>query len=359
MTKTSFLLASTLFVAACAVDAGDPADDLATTSSELVLDGKLAAPPEGTRVVRVSSAALVDAANAFLGGQLITADTTGTSPIKYGPPYTVCEDVNVDARNAATDACYADFSGTALSTCLAHAMADFPVQTECHTSAQAFHSYIDFNAIAEASSARDVLFTVSPIKKSIGFIDYRYDINYLRSAPATITGGISNATLSFWLPFTSNGPTLKCSGSWTCMDIAMTNMRLLARFTSLRPGPDYTCAHGGVAPSCTAGPQDLVSAQLGFDTQRPTFYFSRNIVGVPDAIVTLLVDVDAVIRGAVEGKTYDALTSAGGKAAVGAFLTGVAINRVKQTTHPTIKGFSHIANTWIDGDQLVIEYDWY
>jgi hypothetical protein len=351
----------------CALDPSDldaPAES--TQTSEVAIDPydpkdppqPVVVPPEGPNVVRISSSDLEIAMRAYLGGQMINIDTTGTSPVRFGTPYTTCTDVNQPAREAEQDACFESFSGSALTICLQQALADYPVQTECHTTASSYHSYLDFSSRLEQENVKDVMLDVEPIYVEGWTSHHRVDLNYLRSdLTKQITAGFTtNKTASLSFPLTSNSPTLIVDDG---PDVQMSNMRVLLRFTNIEPGPAYACAEGGIAPNCVGGASKLVSARVKHLTPRPTFVFDRNINYLPDWLVDQLFDVDAEIRSAAEGQLQTALLTPAASVAIDKAITALAIYRVRNTTHPQIVGFKRIKNTWYVSGQLVIEYDWY
>ncbi len=365
---TNLFLASccALTFTGCVLDPGEPVDS--TGTFEIVNDNTdptrpttpapALPPPEGPNVARIPSSELDAALRFFLAGPLITIDTTGTSAARLGSPYTECVDVNQTTREEEQDGCFRDFFGYGLNICLQRALADYPVQMECHTTARTFHSYIDFLPLAEQRGAKDVLFGVQPVYVEGWTSLHRVDINYLRSdLDRPITAGFTtNKTASISLPLTSNSPTLIVEDS---PNVEMSNMRVQLRLTDLNPGPDYSCAAGGTAPACTGGSGNLVSARFTHSTPRPIFSFTRNINNVPDWLVDQFVDVDAAIKDAAEGRLQDALLAPTAKAALDQVLTELAINHVRNTTHPGIRGFQRIKNTWYVSGQLVVEYDWY
>lgn len=346
-----------LAAAACVEqpDTADQTDELVKDPGDVPDPEPVAPPPpDGPNVLRISSAALTERMITMLGGTaapLVNVDTTGVSPARSLPitPRTVCTYPNAEARDAAYDACYEEFVGAGLAYCLGQVDVDYPNIQECQVQTyDTFHSYLDFNAFAQAGGATDVGFHVAPIRKdTYGPGGVVIDVKYLRSsgenpsAGFTSTSASTEPTAHVWLPLTSNHPTLPCVhtsyGNAACPDIELTSMRVLLRFLSIGPG--------------------AVAGQLTVDDMAATFYFERNLNGVPDFLVTALVDVDAVIRDAVEGRLLAALRSTGGRAAVNAALTRLALDEVRKV-HPTATRISRVRQTWYQSGQLVLAYDW-
>lgn len=342
----------------------EPVDDLGEQSLEIVKDpGDLPdplpttppppPPPNGPNVLRISSAMLTERMITFLGGTggpLINVDTTGKSPTKVLAitPHTVCIDPDAEARDQAYALCD-EFVGFGRANCLQQVIEDYPVAFECHQqTVDTFHSYLDFNSFAEAAGATDVGIRLAPIEKdTYGPGGVTIDANWIRSsaeqpsASFAPTLGNPEPTAHVWLRLTSSSPTLPCvhsvGGDAACPDIQLTNMRVLLRFP-------------GLGPSTTAG-------LLTTEAPLATFYFDRNLNGVPDFLVTALVDVDAIIRDAVEGRLLTELRSSRGWAAVNAALTGLALAEVKKV-HPTASRITRVRQTWYEAGQMVLAYDW-
>ncbi len=354
--------ATLLLLTATATACVEPVDELGDQSLEIIKDpGDIPdpptapppPPPNGANVLRISSATLTERMVAFLGGTgrpLVNVDTTGKTPARVLAitPRQVCSDPNQEARDQAYAACQ-EFTGVGLNLCLQQVIVDYPVLSECHIqSVDTFHSYLDFNALAEAGGATDLGFHVQPIyKDTFGPGGIRVQANWIRSsaeqptASFTTTLGNAEPTAQVWLRLTSSSPTLPCvhsiGGDVGCPDIQLTNMRVLLRFP-------------GLGPSTTAG-------LLTTEAPLATFYFDRNLNGVPDFLVTALVDVDAVVRDAVEGRLMAALQSTTGRAAVNTVLTGLALAEVKKV-HPTATRITRVRQTWYEAGQLVLAYDW-
>ncbi len=313
------------------------------------------APPEGTSVVRISSQLLNSAVSVFLGNSLVTVDSTTSAPPRSGPTETVCVWPNAELRDAAYADCYASFSGASLFRCLRIANEEFPNISECFYTSTVVRGYIDFPSIAETEGARDITFPVEPIQID----DLTIDINWLRSDPETPpAASISEFGLSIGLPLVSNQPTLPCArdGLIGCPDVELTNMRVMARFTP-GPGPDYSCVENkGTAPACTVA---ISSARVSMGLQHTSFLSDLNLSNIPDFFVTAFFDVESAISDLVEAKLAEALRAPAARAAIERAVTGLAIQRVRTTTHPTISGFSRINQVWLDGNDLVIRYEWY
>lgn len=349
---------SSLSLAAC-VEPPDSAEELAAIAVDPGGDPDPAPaptppPPDGPNVLRISSALLTERMTLLLAGTaspLINVDTTGVSPTMSLPipPRTVCIYPNQEARDAAYAACHEEFFGTGLIRCLQQVDLDYPDLSECHVETyDTFHSYLDFNAFAEYGGARDLGFYAGPVTvDTVGPGALVFNVKYLRSAGGlasagfTVTSGNPEPTGVVSLALTSNHPTLPCVhtsyGDAACPDIELTNMRVSLRFPGIGPGP--------------------VAGLLTTETPVAQFSFDRNLNGVPDPVVTALVDVDAMIRGAVEGRLAASLQTDGGRAAINAALTALALAEVKKV-HPTATRITRVRQTWYQSGQLVLAYDW-
>lgn len=338
------LLILPFLLPACVIADDDSLDSLDDTTSDLTLVNP--PPPNGPHVTRVPTADLNAAMSLLLGGPLVTVDTTGTGPTKLGPPTTVCTFPNEALREAAQAECRADYSGSALFNCLRQVNIDYPNISECHETRFPMHSFLDFNVIAESAGFADVTFPFDPIwVDTTGPGGVTIDVNYIRTngpPTAAFTGNplnVPSAHIAF--PLISNSPTLPCVHSEAylgCPDVELWNMLVTVNVPNIQPD----------------------GAKLGFGALSSSFTFQRNLTGIPDAIVTAFLDVDALLHSVVEGQVTNALTSAGGHAAIADGFTTLALEAAR-VQHPTMNGFSQITRTWYDpaAQALVIQYDWY
>jgi hypothetical protein len=363
VTKPMILISILSFTTAC-IDVDDQPETDEVTSEIDLFTGP---PPNGPNVVRVSSAALIGALFQFNGTKL-SVDTTRTAePIQVFETFYTWP--NQASREVAQAECRADYSGSELMSCLQQVNADLPNISESHQTLVNKYSYVDFLASGATKDIQDIAFTVDPIHKVSSLSDIDIDIHWIHNDPnsnfvsaAAFEGVISTAPSAvFTLPLVSASPTLYCHrGTIGCPDINLSNMKVTTRLTTIVAGEPMHCPNNaGTAPyACTQG--DPIGAKIGFGTVVPTFSFNRNLVGIPDVVITALVDVDAKIKDAFESKLKTALDGSG-RSAISSLLTSIALDQAKNT-HGGMKGFSRIRGTWFDpsgGGQLVVQYDWY
>lgn len=348
------LLALGSLTAACAVDA-PPEGDPATTREAFVRGGTIGTigdypivvaplePAAQGSLVRITSDELDTMLVGVLQQTRIVIDTTRTSPTIYDDFYH-CFYPNQQIRESMIAECL-QMAGTAKSQCLKMVDEEYPNIKECGVTSGPFHSYIDFGGLAEYAGAEDVGFQgIETIRRdSWGPGSVTIDLNYVRAtvnaqttrawfAPAPTSGAAANISLKL----ESNQPTIKCVHSaLACPDIELTNMNLTASLTGIRP--------------VVGDPRTLE-----FDKVLASFTFDRNVNNMPDWMVTLFLDIDALIKNNVQKNVERALGFASSRAALNKALTELATRKAKEKNGSNVDWFYR---AWIEGkDTLVVDY---
>jgi hypothetical protein len=287
------------------------------------------------KTVRITSADLDFALRTLLHNTRIVYDTTGSSDTHVGPYYH-CWYPNNEALQAAIDECMQG-PPSDKGRCLAQAHEDYPQIKECAWTSAAYHSYIDFGALAEQHGAEDMFFDSDRIRRVNWAGTFDFDINFVRttidsstlSAHFTKDPSSDQAVGTISLKLSSNNPTVICQGGLPCPDVNLSNMKILAQLTNIGPTADRS--------------------QLGFDVADVTFSFSKNINNVPDWFVELFKDVDGLIRSRVEKRLESALKKDGTRASLTEALTGL----VEHFANQQIDTFYA---AWFENGDLVVDY---
>jgi len=279
----------------------------------------------------------------------LVIDTTGVSPTILGDPVYSCTYPNQAARADATAACFQE-PVNLRPQCFQQIEIDFPNIKQCATQRPPRHSYIDFGTAAEAYGAVDVPFDdLTTIERDTwGPGGVRIDINNVHTQInnstffATFSRGLSGrATADLWLTLYGNSPTLPCVATSSlvgCPDVELTNMKV-------------NVALSGIGPSA------YDNTRLGFDQILSTFYFDRNLNGVPDWMVTAFVDIDKIIHDIVEHNIERALGSTAGRIALEKALTALAVHKVKPDPNAMGGGIKRFYRGWYESGALMVDYE--
>lgn len=358
-TSLSLLAILGCLTSACAVDSAPSEEEPAEASEALVRAGTTGAigafpvvvapvtpvsPPAQGRLVRITSEELDGLLVGLLQGTRIVIDTTRTSPTIYDDFYH-CTYPNKEIRETMIAECM-HMAGSARSQCLAMVNEEYPNIKECGMVSGPFHSYIDFGGVAEYAGAEDVGFQgIETIRRdSWGPGSVTIDINYVRATVSAQTtrawftaAPSGGAAANISLALQSNQPTIKCVHSaLACPDIELTNMKLTASLSGIEP-------------------VDGDPRTLGFDEVVADFTFDRNLNNVPDGLVTLFLDVDALIKSNVKKNVERALGFEASRAALNKALTELATRKAKEKNGSI--GIDWFYRAWFEGtDTLVVDY---
>jgi hypothetical protein len=112
---------------------------------------------------------------------------------------------------------------------------------------------------------------------------------------------------------------------------------------------NLTASLSGIKP-VTGDPR-----KLGFDKVLASFTFERNVNNMPDWMVTLFLDVDALIKNNVQKNVERALGFESSRAALNKALTELATRKAKEKNGSI--GVDWFYRAWIEGkDTLVVDY---
>lgn len=353
--STTSIALLTGVLCACATPTDEsPEGEVGTQESPITFAtvGRLPRLPVGDLVVadpdtwtaKISGDDLYGSLLLVLGGSRLVIDTTGTSPTIPGEPFYHCTYPNQQVRAEMQKECYA-MAGTARSQCLKQMNEDYPNIKQCGTTTGPEHSYIDFGPLAESYGAKDTTFDIATIHRDSwgpGSIDV--DINYVRTTvgPQTIQagwvseGGLPTADLA--LTLTSNQPTAPCAHSEIylgCPDVELTNMKVNAKLTGIAPSED--------------------KKQLAFGSVIATFAFDMNLNNVPDAALTVFVDVQQIIKNNVQSQVKKGLEKEASRTALNKALTALAEQAAKKN-HATWNGVKEWRSAALDNGSLVVRY---
>ena len=298
---------------------------------------------QGT-LVRITSDELDTLLVAVLRDSRIVVDTLATSPTVWAD-YDYCNYPNKEIRDALIADCMT-LPRVAQMTCRRQVNIDYPNITECGTTQAQYHSYLDFGPFAEYAGAKDVGLDIHQIyRDSTGPGSVYIDLNHIRS---TINGNTTRAwftpepdyhgAVNFSLKLESDQPTIKCHHTLIpCPDIELTNMLLTASLTKIAPIEGDT-------------------AKLGFDKANITFAFDRNINNIPDALVTVFYDLDALIRSRVQSQVKKALERTASRKALSQALTELATRKAKE--HNNAKGVVRFYGAYGQADgSFMVDYE--
>lgn len=298
--------------------------------------------PQG-RLVRITSEELNFALMYALGQSRIVVDTLGTSPTLYAPYYH-CSYPNQAIRESMIAECKS-LPKPAWRACLLNVNEEYPNIHDCAWTTAPYHSYFDFGGNAERLGASDVGFDIREITRdSWGPGSTIVNLNYIHQ---TVNANTAHAWFSpepnhrgaanFSLTLTSNQPTIDCRHTvFACPNIELTNMKIVASLTHVMPvsGDPY---------------------KLGYDHVDATFTFDRNLNNAPDDLVTLFVDIDAIIRNNVQSQVKKALERSGSRDAISKALTELARrNAVERNGSAGIDWFYGAFG--LDDGSLMVDY---
>ncbi|CAN5924469.1 hypothetical protein BH11MYX4_BH11MYX4_25640 [soil metagenome] len=336
-------LAALVPLVACAATASD--ETVGTVSQPLcrlpggcIIVGGPTLPPIVTAVpaVTVQSSDLNFNIQTLLRGSLLSVDTTGSAPQRFGPPKTYPNPVFVQ--------CQQDRSACGREPIYLRAECLAEVNERCAgvphsiSTSEIQHSYLAFGPVAKSHNAEDIFFPIQTMHHDDAVFSFDIDINYIHAELGyNLTAGFiagPSSRPAAWLSLTgiqSNSPTIILGGD--IPDFELGNMAARVTLADLAPTGD----------------------KLGVDytSVSSTFTFDWNANNTPDVLVSAFLDVNQLVQNRVSARVNTAFNAPKTHAAISSALTDL-VNREILKVSPA--GYSSISEVESDSNGIRVTY---